>query len=379
MYSRLLTPPTRSFFLFGPRGTGKSSWAGAHLENAVWFDLLDARVYTELLGDPTRIERRVPPDHRGWIVVDEVQRAPSVLDEVHRLIETRGWRFALTGSSARKLRRGGTNLLAGRAVRRTMHPLTRRELGADFDLATSLRFGNLPFVQTHREPREAREYLDAYVATYLREEVLQEGVTRRPESFTRFHESAAYSQAAPLNVSAVAAECGIGRKSAEAWFEVLEDLLLAARLPAFTRRARRRVVAHPKFFYFDVGVFRTLRPRGPLDTDAEIDGPAFETLLYQEIRAHNEVHCLGYTLHWWRTHDGREVDLVLYGERGLRAFEVKRTSRLRGEDFRGLTAFLDEYPEASGVLVHGGDRAYHEGPIRVVPMQVCLDEMEAML
>lgn len=194
-----------------------------------------------------------------------------------------------------------------------------------------------------------------------------EGLTRNLAGFARFLEAASFSQAAPLNVSAVARECGVERKVVEDWFGVLEDLLVALRLPVFSRRARREVTTHPKFFYFDPGVYRALRPRGPLDSAEEIDGAALETVLLQEVRAHNDAADLGYELSHWRTRRGEEVDLVLYGERGLHAFEVKRTSRVRAEDLAGLRAFVEEFPPAQARLLYGGERAYQEGPIEVVP------------
>jgi predicted AAA+ superfamily ATPase len=367
MYSRLLTPPERSFFLFGPRGTGKSSWVRATYPGAPYFDLLGSDALFELSASPQRLEARLPPGHRGWVVIDEVQKLPEILDEVHRLIEGRRLRFVLTGSSARRLRGKGVNLLAGRAVTRAMHPLTAGELGGDFDLTWSLLVGNLPSVQITRDRRAAQDFLSSYVRTYLREEVQQEGLTRNLGAFSRFLEAASFSQGTPLNTSAVARDSHVERKVVEHYFTILEDLLLASRVPVFTRRARRATVAHPKLYFFDVGVWRTLRPRGPLDSADEIEGPALETLLHQELRAINDYYDLGYTIHYWRTRMGAEVDFVLYGERGLLAFEVKRAARVKGEDFATLRLFLEEYPMASARLVYGGARSFREGPIEVLP------------
>jgi uncharacterized protein len=377
MFPRSISVPDRSFFLFGPRGTGKSSWVRQRLPGASYFDLLDSDVYLDLLASPRRIEDRLPPLHEGWVVIDEVQKIPEILDEVHRLIETRRLRFALTGSSARKLRRKGVNLLAGRALTLAMHPLTATELGKSFDLSHSLRFGQLPTV--YAEPRTARAYLRSYVQTYLREEVQQEGLTRNVGAFSRFLEAASFSQAAPLNVSAVARDCQVERKIVEGYFGILEDLLIAIRLPVFTRRARRDVVAHPKFYFFDAGVYRAIRPRGPLDSAEEIDGAAVETLVLEELRAANDYGDLGYSLHHWRTRTGLEVDFVLYGERGLRAIEVKRSSRLREEDLSCLEAFRDEYPMARATLLYGGTRRFRQGAIEVVPIEEALRELPALL
>ncbi len=379
MFRRSLEPPRGSFFLFGPRGTGKSTWVRDELPGAVHLDLLESGLYLELLAAPERLESKIPPEHRGWVVLDEVQRVPALLDEVHRLIEKKRLRFALTGSSARKLRRGGVNLLAGRAVTLRMHPLTRAELGTAFDLQHSLRFGQLPVVQADRAPGAARAYLSSYVATYLREEVMQEGLTRNLAAFSRFLEAASFSQASPLNISAVARDCAVERKVVEDYFGILEDLLIGVRLPVFTRRARRRVVGHPKFFFFDVGVFRAVRPRGPLDIAEEVEGAALETLLLEELRALNDYAGAEYSLHYWRSATGLEVDFVLYGERGLCAFEVKRSARVRREDLKALEAFLEDYPMARAVVAYGGSRVDRAGAIRILPFARCLQELPAIL
>jgi predicted AAA+ superfamily ATPase len=365
MYSRLLkSPQDKSFFLFGPRGTGKSSWAHANLGKSLYFDLLESSTFIELVAAPDRLDMRIPLSHKGWVVIDEVQRIPELLNEVHRLIESRKLKFALTGSSARKLRRRGVNLLAGRALSYEMHPLTAFELGEDFRLERSLRFGNLPAAQIEADPKG---FLASYVTTYLREEVLQEGLTRNLAAFSRFLEAASFSQACVLNISAVARDCAVERKVVEAYFGILDDLLLAVRLTPFKRRAKRKIVEHPKFYFFDVGLFRSLRPRGPLDSESDLLGPSLETLVLEELRAHNAASHLDYQLHYWRTAAGDEVDFVLYGERGLRAIEVKASSRLRTEDFSSLETFLSDYPMAHATLVYLGRKPFNHGPIEVQP------------
>jgi predicted AAA+ superfamily ATPase len=376
VFSRSLQTPAKSFFLLGPRATGKSMWVRDQLQDAIYLDLLDSELYTDLLASPSRLDAKVPAGHKGWVILDEIQKVPALLDEVHRLIETRKLRFALTGSSARKLRRRGVNLLAGRALSLTMHPLTRVELGASFDLRHSLKYGQLPNAYVDRDPRA---FLASYTKTYLREEVLQEGLTRNLGAFARFLESVSFSQGALLNISAVAADCRVERKVVEDYVTILEDLLLAVRIPSFQRRAKRRLTAHPKFYLFDAGVYRSIRPRGPLDSPEEIDGPAFETLLLQELRAHNAYADLGYELHYWRTSAGLEVDFVLYGERGLLAFEAKRAARLRSGDYDGLRAFAADYPSARCTLAYGGTKRFTEGSIDVVPLGELLAELPERL
>jgi predicted AAA+ superfamily ATPase len=376
MYTRLQKGSEASFFLFGPRGTGKSAWVLRTFPRALYLDLLDPALQIELLAAPERLGQKIDSGFRGRVIVDEVQKVPALLDEVHRLIERRGLRFVLTGSSARKLRRSGVNLLAGRARTRYMHPLTARELGRDFRLSHSLRYGQLPAVYVEKDPES---FLASYVQTYLREEVLQEGLTRNLGAFSRFLEVASLSQAAPLNVSALARDASVDRKVAENYVSILEDLLLAVRVPAFTRKAKRRVAQHPKFFFFDAGVYHALRPRGPLDTPSDADGAALETLVLAELRAHVEYAELGYTLHYYRTASGQEVDFVLYGERGLVAIEVKRAPRIRSDDLAGLRTFLEDYPMARAFVVYGGSRAYREGKVTFVPVTKFLEELPDIL
>lgn len=376
MYSRLIRFPDKSFFLFGPRGTGKTTWVRRTLPGAVYLDLLESGLFNDLMAGPQRLEGFVPPKPDGWIVIDEVQRIPELLNEVHRLIEARACRFVLTGSSARKLRRGGTNLLAGRALTYAMHPLTAVELGKDFNLDHSLAFGQLPSVYMEKDPGA---YLESYVKTYLREEIQQEGLVRRLGPFTRFQEAASFSQASVLNISAVARDSSVERKVVENYFSILEDLLIATQVPVFAKRAKRRLSAHPKFFFCDVGLYRTLRPKGPLDRPEQIEGHALETLVFQELRAVNDYLRLGYSLHYWRTADGREVDFVLYGEKGIRAFEVTRAARLRSSDLSGLRAFLKDYPMAKAYFFYGGDRRRREGPVDLIPIQEALPRLPELL
>jgi predicted AAA+ superfamily ATPase len=349
---------------------------GAVLPDALHVDLLKQSTFTELLAHGDRLEAMADGAKATTLVIDEVQKLPGLLDEVHRLIEKRRFRFVLTGSSARKLKRSSANLLAGRARTLTMHPFAPSELGRDFELSRALRYGMLPTVWTEDEPAE---YLRGYAGTYLREEVQQEALVRNIAGFSRFLEAATFSQGQTLNMVQVAADCGINRKTVENHFTLLEDLLLAVRLPVFKRKASRKLTAHPKFFFFDAGVYRSLRPRGPLDSDADIDGAAIETLLLQALRAENDGRGLGYELFCWRTQEHVEVDLVLYGERGLHAFEVTRSSVFRETDLVGLRTFCADYPQARGHLFYGGTRRYRFGAIEVVPLERGLLELPETL
>lgn len=364
---RFLDLPRGSFFLLGPRGTGKTTWLASALPDALVVDLLKPDVYRSLAARPERLRalvRGATPGHD--VVIDEIQRVPELLNVVHDLMESGGgYRFALTGSSARKLRRGGVNLLAGRAVMRSMHPFMAGEMlagevadgaageaGRRFDLDTNLRLGTVPAVVSSEDPESA---LAAYAALYVEQEVRAEGLARDVGSFSRFLEAAAFSHGTALNVSAIARECETSRTTVAGYLELLEDLLLAFRLPVFTRRAKRRLAAHPRFFYFDCGVFMSLRPAGPLDRPEEIGGAALEGLVAQHLRAWLAYSGSDAKLYYWRTRSGAEVDFVLYGTGGLYAFEVKNADRVRPEDLRGLAAFGDEYPEARRVLLYRGE------------------------
>lgn len=377
MYSRLLKIVDRkSFFLFGPRGTGKTLWVKTHFPNAIYLDLLESSLYTDLIANPGKLEEFIPEGFHDWIVIDEVQKIPQLLNEVHRLIEERHLCFILTGSSARTLRRKGTNLLAGRALKFSMYPLTAVEMKDAFDLQEALQFGLLPSIQSEADPKK---YLSSYVTTYLREEVLQEGLTRNLGGFTRFLETASFSQGSMLNISEISRECSVGRKTVEGYFEILEDLLLSIRLPVFTKRAKRRVVSHPKFYLFDAGVYRAIRPRGPLDSESEALGAATETLFFQNIRAINDYEGHDYELFYWRTASGLEVDFILYGPQGLLAFEVKSSSTVHPDDLRGLLAFKEEYPLAQLFFIYRGERELSIQGIKVIPLEASLKNLSKIL
>jgi predicted AAA+ superfamily ATPase len=377
MFARLLNIKNdKSFFLFGPRGTGKTTWVKASFPKAVYIDLLEAELFNRLTANPQRLEQLIPNTNRDWIVIDDVQRVPEILNEVHRLIETKNIKFILTGSSARKLRKKGPNLLGGRALTYSFHPLTAVELKGEFNLNHSLKFGMMPCVYTEKD---AKAYLASYVKTYLEEEVRQEGITRNLSAFTRFLESASFSQGQVLNISSVARECHVDRKAVENYFSVLEDLLIAYRVPVFTKKAKRRMITHPKFYFFDAGVYRSIRPMGPLDDPENAEGLSFETLFFQELLAINDIFNLGYKIFYWRTSNDVEVDFILYGERGLLAFEVKRNGRIKSEMFSGLKAFAKDYPMAKTYLIYSGMERFHEDKIEIIPIRDMLVDLPAFL
>jgi predicted AAA+ superfamily ATPase len=360
-FKRLLKLPlngSSSIFLFGPRGTGKTAWLKSNLPNSIYIDLLDFNNYNQFSANPQRLENLIPVNYDGWVVIDEIQRIPELLNEVHRLIEAKKIRFVLTGSSARSLRKLGTNLLAGRALTYYMHPLIIQEIGELFDFNHALNFGLLPSAVTHPDPQK---YLESYVQTYVREEVLQEGLTRNIGSFSRFLEAASFSQGNVLNVSEIARELGLNRLLVSNYFSILDDLLLGKQILPFTYRAKRNMIAHGKFYFFDTGVFRIIRPKGLLDSPQEIDGSALETLFLQSLQAVNDYFNLSYKIYFWRTQSGNEVDFVLYGPKGLYAFEIKRSAKINSSSLKGLKSFLQDYPQAQAYIVYlGKNKEYHD-------------------
>jgi predicted AAA+ superfamily ATPase len=350
---RFFKDTTESFFLFGPRGTGKSTWVKHHLKDALVIDLLAPEVFRAHSARAERLREVAEAQPPGkTIVIDEIQKLPQLLDVVHQLIEMHaGWRFVLTGSSARTLKRSGVDLLAGRAVVKTMHPFMASELGEAFSLEAALTLGMLPLVNDAKRPKEV---IDAYVSVYLREEVQMEGLVRNIGAFSRFLESAALSHGGVLNISSIARESQVERKTVEGYLSILEDLLLAFRIPVFTKRAKRRLSSHPKFYYFDSGVFRSVRPAGPLDAPQEIEGAALEGLVAQHLRAWSAYGGDECNLYFWRTKSGNEVDFVVYGKETFCAIETKNAAKVRSKMLQGLLAFKEDYPEAQVCLLYRG-------------------------
>jgi predicted AAA+ superfamily ATPase len=352
---RRLEPARGSFFLFGPRGSGKSTWLRQRFPEAPRFDLLDESVFLSLLVDPGAFARELGAVERGaTVVVDEVQRLPALLHEVHRQIEERRLRFVLSGSSARRLKTAGTNLLAGRAVLRALHPFVPEELGDDFDLEAALRWGTLPIVWAAPDRDDA---LLAYAQLYLKQEVQAEGLVRNLPGFARFLPAAALFHGQVINVSGLARDAGVARTTVDGFLEILEDTLLAFRLPAFEARLRVRERRHPKLYWADAGVVRaTKRRSGPLA--AEERGALFEGWVANLLRAYRDYR--GLYEEWWYWASGRgasvEVDFLLRRGKRLVAIEAKATSRLAEADFRGLRAVADLAGLRRRILVYTGPR-----------------------
>ena len=369
MITRQYTRPDRSFFLFGPRGTGKTTWLKQALPNALWFDLLRTQTVLALSRQPEVFRQQVETLPTGsWVVVDEVQRMPVLLNEVHALIADHGkaFRFALSGSSARKLKRLDVNLLAGRAINRQFFPLTAAELDYHFDMDRVLRFGMLP--QIHADPAYALDTLDAYVANYVREEVQQEALVRNLASFARFLEVAAIMNGQVVNVAGVARDAAVARPTVQGYFATLVDTLIGFWLPAWRARAKVKEVANSKFYLFDPGVARALGGRLREPVDSVERGFLLETWVLHELRATMAARGIGGQLHYWRTPSGSEVDFVW--TRGKRAvgIEIKAAATWRREYGRALKELVDVGALTTGHGVYAGPVRLKDGPIHVWPM-----------
>jgi len=355
-YSRLAEAPRQSFFLLGVRGVGKSTWARSRLPDAHWIDLLEERRFQDLLADPSLFSLELGDLPRGaWVVVDEVQRIPGLLNEVHRLIESRGLSFALLGSSARKLKAAGTNLLAGRALRKEMHPLTPAELGRDFDLDAALQYGGVPLVVTALDPRAT---LESYVQLYLREEIRAEALVRNLPGFTRFLPIAGLFHGQVVNVSGLARDAGVARSTVDGYLEILEDTLMAFRLPAYEAKLRVRERKHPKLYWVDCGIARAVkRQLGPVS--AEERGALLEGWILHVLRAHAQESAVFDEIFYWASGTGRriEVDFLLRRGREFLALEVKSQTRFAAPLLAGLRAIADLPDIVQRILVYPGPRS----------------------
>jgi len=336
MYKRILDLrkllKKKSFFLFGPRGTGKTTLIQHTLSAVTVIDLLEIRTYREYLKNPSIIsEQKLKP----VVVIDEVQKLPEILDEVHRLIEARKLTFLLTGSSARKLKRGGANLLAGRAWWAELFPLTSKEI-PDFDLMTYLNRGGLPFIYPSHDYVEE---LRAYTALYLKEEIQNEALTRKVAQFSEFLDLMALSNGEEISYQSVAGDCGVSANSIKNYIQVLEDTLVAFPLKAFTKTRKRKAVSRSKLYFFDVGVTNSLANRGEIMVESELFGKAFEHFILLEIRAFLSYTRKSDKMYYWRSTSQFEVDLVLDN---LWAVEIKSATSIRDKHLKGIRALKEE-------------------------------------
>jgi predicted AAA+ superfamily ATPase len=366
---RFFSIPDNSCFIFGPRGSGKSTWIKQNLKNALVVNLLNEVEYYKHLANPGYIREIVDgnKDKFNIFVVDEIQKIPQILDTIHDLIEEdKRLRFVLTGSSARKLKRAGVNLLAGRAIHKKMHPFMAAELAVDFDLEMSLEYGLVPLIIKADNPADT---IASYISLYLKEEVQTEGLVRNIGDFARFLQVISFSHGGILNLNNIARESVVSRKIVENYLSILDDLLLSYTLPVFSKKAKREVVSHPKFYYFDAGIYNNLRPKGPLDKPTEIVGMALEGLVLQHLSAWNDYSTDKSELFYWRTKAGSEVDFIVYGEKYFMAIEVKNSSKVYSQDLTALKSFITDYPEATPILLYRGQDKIVKDGIKCIPVK----------
>lgn len=356
----------KSFFLFGPRSTGKTFLIREQMGKARVYDLLDHDVFARLARRPRLLEEELPSSNR--IVIDEIQKLPSLLDEVHRLIESRGTRFLLTGSSARKLKRGGVNLLGGRAWEARLHPLTYPELPS-FDLIRTLNRGGLPHVQLSGSPGEE---LKSYVNLYLREEVIAEALVRKIDQFARFLDVIALQNGEELHYQGLASDAGVPVKTIQSYIQILEDTLLGFAVPSFGATRKRKAIARSKFFLFDVGVVNALARRGEILPRSELFGKAFEHLMMLELRAFLSYRRLDHPLQYWRSTSGFEVDCIV-GDR--LALEFKASDCIVDRHLRGLQALREEGLLRDYAVISLDPAPRTVDGIRVLPWRRFLDDL----
>lgn len=365
---------TRSSFLFGPRQTGKSTLVKEQLgPSDLYITLLPERAFLAYAKEPGRFRQEILAHEKkhpeALCVVDEIQKLPALLDEIHDLIENTQLRFVLTGSSARKLKRGAANLLAGRASTYRLFPLTFEELGPDFDLERALLLGLLPYLWSKEiSTQDEREFLMAYTETYLREEIQSEGVVRQIAPFAHFLDIAAMNDGQLVNYSNIARECGVSVKTAQEYYQILEDTFLAYRLNPWIKSVRKRLVAHPRYYFFDPGITNALCHQfGKLNP--EVRGRRFEQMVILQLVALSSYHNAGLDFFFWRTNTGVEIDLIV--TRGLEviaAIEIKSTIQIPSESLHALREFKIEYPNAATYIVCPTERArLLDGDIQVLP------------
>ena len=371
MYARSLKLQRRSFFLLGPRGAGKSTWLKQRFKKAKFINLLDEELYQNYLRDISLFYNSLKTlKPHSWVVVDEIQRLPNLLNEVHRLIEDKKLKFALTGSSARKLRRKGVNLLAGRAVRFFMYPFTPKELSKNFNLDHVLRYGSIPLIYSLKD-KDKKSVLNSYVQMYIKEEIKAESLVRNLSGFARFLPILALYHGQTINISSIARDSGVSRTTVNGFMEILEDTLLINKLPAYTARLRVREKKHPKIYWIDSGIVRSAK-RQIGSVALEEKGPLFEGYIYMCLKMKMEYENSYDEIFYWSSNTSKntEVDFLLRKNSKFTAIEVKTTNKIRPEDFKGLKAIAELKQVKRRILVYLGHFHLNKEGIEVMPFSV---------
>lgn len=368
----LIDAENHSLFLWGARQTGKSTLLKEMFTNAIWFDLLLSDVYERLSKNPSILRETIlaQPD-TNLVIIDEIQRIPELLNEVHWLIANKNKQFVLSGSSSRKIIRGGYNLLGGRAIRYELYPLVSSEI-PNFDLLRALNNGLLP---RHYLAANAKKLLSAYIGNYLKDEIAAEAKIRNIQSFAKFLEAAAFSNGEMVNYANIASDCGVSAPTVKEYFQILEDTLIGRFVPSYQKKPKRRVITAPKFYFFDVGIVNYLLKRGKIEFGSEVFGNAFEHFIYHEIYAHSQYSGLAYPISYWRTASQIEVDFIL-GNNEV-AVEVKSTTNVSSRHLSGLKSFAEEYKTKQLILVCNEPMARLVDNIHILPWKVFLQKLWA--
>jgi len=374
---RILTielPPRKSAFVWGPRKTGKSTYLREKFPQSMVYDFLQTDLFLEFSKRPSLLRERLLAKEsqalKHPVILDEVQKIPQILDEVHWLIENKGIRFILCGSSARKLKRGKANLLGGRAWRFEMFPLVSAEL-KEWDLLRVLNHGMIP---VHYLEDRYEKSLQAYTQDYLKEEVIAEGLTRNIPAFSRFFDAMAYSHGELTNYSNIARDCGVDSKTVREYYQILVDTLMGRFVEPFKRKQNRQIITKAsKFYLFDVGVAGTIMKRKIVETRGEWFGKALEHFIFMELVAHSSYHELDYEINFWRTKSGLEIDFVL--AKGEVAIEVKGSSRIEKRDLRPMMAFIDEHSPKKALFICNEREERVQGRIRIMPWRRFLEDL----
>ena len=373
MYNRkqlFLESGQESIFFWGARQTGKSTLLKTLFPNAMWFDLLISHEYERLSKTPDILRETVLANpYVSPVIIDEIQRIPLLLNEVHWLISNRGIRFILSGSSPRKILRSEANLLGGRALRYELYPLISVEI-PDFDLLRALNHGLLP---RHYDAVNPNKLISAYIGSYLRDEIVTEARIRNVGTFARFLEAAALTNGEIVNYTNIASDCGVSATTVKEYFQILEDTLIGRYLPSFQKRPKRRVITAPKFYLFDVGIANYLLRRGKIEPNSELFGKAFEHFIYQEIYAHSRYSGKEYPVYYWRTASQLEIDFVL-GDHEV-AIEVKATEQASQRYLKGLKAFAEEYEVKKLILISNDPMPRLVENILILPWKVFLERL----
>jgi predicted AAA+ superfamily ATPase len=366
---KLNLPPQgkETFFLWGPRQTGKSTLLKAAYPDAVWIDLLKAEEFRRYLNNPALLRQELPLEgDMPFVVIDEAQKLPALLDEAHWLHENRNVQFALCGSSARKVKRGRANLLGGRAIRYEMFGFIAAEFYPDFDLERFLNHGYLPRIYLSEKPHRL---LNAYAANYLKEEIAAEGIVRNLPVFSDFLNMAALSDTEPVNFTTIARDCGVSGQTIKEYFQILEDTLIGRWLPSFRKRPKRRVAASAKFYFSDVGVVNFLAKRGRIEYGSELFGKAFENWCFHELNAYNMYNEAVAEFYYWRLAGGTEVDFIINNMEI--ALEAKAAKKITTQHLKGLRSLTKDHPELKRAAVICCEDKYRitDDHIEIIPAE----------